>query len=313
MNTTTTTAHEWHFVTDETPRLLLRCHHADLRIAHDGEPGEVNLRVEATSAFDPEVIDTRTQGRDVVVTVPALLNSNESGFGFALQVGRVSWGVGSINRISVEVHLAPDADVDVHVEGGDITCVGRSGQAQLQTGGGDIRLEAAVAAQAVTQGGDINADRIDRAELRTGGGDIRVRRVGEGLVKTGGGDVQLDDLGSGRIETGGGDVTVLRGSGDLAVNTGGGDVTLLHCPGETEVRTGAGDVSVQAVSGRVNLKTGAGDIRITVPRGIAVWQDLHSSFGDVISTIESRGEPEDGEPYLQVTARTGTGDVVLEN
>lgn len=312
MNTTTTTAHDWTFATDETPSLHLRCHHADVRIVHDGAPGEVRVRVQASAAFDPALIDTRTQGREVFVTVPPLLNANDSGFGFALQVGRMSWGVGSINRITIEVHLSPDADLDVHAEGGDISCEGRSGRAQLQTGGGDIRLEAATSAQAVTQGGDISADSIDRAELRTGGGDIRVLRIGEGSVKTGGGDVRLDDLGSGRIETGGGDIGVMRAGGDLAVNTGGGDVTLLHCPGETEVRTGAGDVTVEAVSGSVDVKTGAGDIRVTVPADMPVWQDLHSSFGEVVSRIGSRGEPLEGQPYLRVTARTGTGDVVLD-
>ena len=116
-----------------------------------------------------------------------------------------------------------------------------------------------------------------------------------------------------RIETGGGDVGVLRAGGDVEVQTGGGDVSLLGCPGQTQVRTGAGDVSVEAEGGSVDVKTGAGDIRITVPRDIPVWQDLHSSFGEVVSRIASRGEPAEGEPFIRVTARTGTGDVVLQD
>ena len=310
MNTSTTTAHEFHFGTDETPSLHLRAHHADVRIAHDAGPGEVTVRVQSATSFDPAVIDTRTQGRDVFVTVPQQLNQDDRGFGFALQLGRLSWSLGS-SRVDIEVHLSPDADLDVHVEGGDITCEGGSGRAELQTGGGDIRVADARWAHAVTQGGDISAGTIDSAELRTGGGDIRVSRIGEGSVKTGGGDVRVDDLGSGRIETGGGDIGVLRAGGDLAVSTGGGDVNLLHCPGETDVRTGAGDVTVEAVSGSVNVKTGAGDIRITVPPEVPVWQDLHSSFGEVVSRIGSRGEPLEGQPYIRITARTGTGDVVL--
>ena len=63
----------------------------------------------------------------------------------------------------------------------------------------------------------------------------------------------------------------------------------------------------------VDVKTGAGDIRITVPRDIPVWQDLHSSFGEVVSRIASRGEPAEGQPFIRVTARTGTGDVVLQS
>jgi len=313
MNTTAPTTHKWRFATDETPSLHLRCHKGDVRLIHDALPGEVVVQLTATTAFDPEVIETRTEGREVFVNVPAMLNPGDTGFGFAVQVGRLSWGIGSVNRVEIEVHLSPDADVDVQAEGGDLTCVGPSGRALLQTGGGDIRLETATSARVVTQGGDIHADSIDSGELRTGGGDIRVTKLGEGTVKTGGGDVRIDSIGSGRIETGGGDVGVMRAGGDLMVHTGGGDVTVLNCVAATQVRTGAGDVTVEVESGEVTIGTGAGDIRVTVPRGVPVWQDLHSSFGEVSSRIASRGEPQDGQPYIRVTARTGTGDVLLQD
>lgn len=314
MNTTSPTTHEWRFATDEAPSLHLRSHRGAVRLFHDAGPGEVLVRLNSLSAFDPQAVETRTQGRDVFVTVPPTLDpSGDTGFGFAFQVGRLSWGIGNVNRVDVEVHLAPDADVEVHAEGGDIVSTGRSARVQLQTGGGDIALDEATGGQVVTQGGDIAVGSLDHGELRTGGGDIRVTRLGEGSVKTAGGDVRIDDLGSGRIETGGGDVGVLRAGGDLEVHTGGGDVTLLHCPGETAVRTGAGDVTVEAAGGSVEVKTGAGDIRITVPRDIPVWQDLHSAFGEVVSRIASRGEPAEGEPFIRVTARTGTGDVVLQD
>lgn len=313
MNTTSPTTHQWRFGTDETPSLHLRCHKGDVRVVHDAGAGEVIVQLTSTNAFDPELIEVRSQGRDVHVTVPPNLTPGETAFGFAVQVGRLSWGIGSVNRVEIEVHLSPDADVEVNAEGGDLTCVGRSGRALLQTGGGDIRLDSATSVRAVTQGGDITAGGIDTGELRTGGGDIVVSRLGEGSVKTGGGDVRLDDLGSGRVESGGGDVTVLRAGGDLAVHTGGGDVTVLDCVAATQVRTGAGDVTVQAAGGEVTIGTGAGDIRVKVPRDVPVWQDLHSSFGEVSSRIGHRGEPQEGQPYIRVTARTGTGDVLLED
>ena len=34
---------------------------------------------------------------------------------------------------------------------------------------------------------------------------------------------------------------------------------------------------------------------------------------EVVSRIASRGEPAEGEPFIRVTARTGTGDVVLQD
>lgn len=85
---------------------------------------------------------------------------------------------------------------------------------------------------------------------------------------------------------------------------------LQACGGDTTVRTGAGDVTVEA-SGHVEVTTGAGDIRITVPRDIPVWQDLHSSFGDVRSRVAGRGEPVEGQEHVEVVARTGTGDITL--
>ncbi|MBK8447701.1 MAG: DUF4097 family beta strand repeat protein [Micropruina sp.] len=313
MTTTAATTHEWRFATDETPSLQLRCRHGDVRIVHDGGPGEVVVQLTAATAFEPNLIETRTQGREVFVTVPPTLNPGDTGFGFSLQVGRLSWGIGSAPRVDVEVHLSPDADIEVNATSGDIACFGRSGHAQLQTGGGDIRMEAAASAQVVTQSGDIRAESIERGELRTGCGDITVVRLGEGSVKTGGGDVRLDDLGSGRIDTSAGDVTVLRAGGDLSVHTGSGDVSVLQCVATTQVRTGAGDVTVEAASGEVTIGTGVGDIRVTLPRDVPVWQDLHSSFGEVRSRIGRRGEPQDGQPYIRVSARTGTGDVVLQD
>ena len=191
MNTTSPSTHEWRFATDEAPSLHLRSHRGDVRLFHDAGPGEVLVRLNSLSAFDPQAVETRTQGRDVFVTVPPTLDpSGDTGFGFAFQVGRLSWGIGNVNRVDVEVHLAPDADVEVHAEGGDIVSTGRSARVQLQTGGGDIALDEATGGQVVTQGGDISVGGLDHGELRTGGGDIRVTRLGEGSVKTAGGDVR---------------------------------------------------------------------------------------------------------------------------
>lgn len=312
MNTTASTTHEWRFATDERPHLHLRSHRGDVRLSHDAGPGEVLVRLTSNAAFDPQQVETRTQGRDVYLTVPPIVDDNDQGFGLALQLGRLSWGIGSINRVDVEVHLSPDADVEVNAEGGDIISTGACGHVQLQTGGGDIRIDRATTGPVITRGGDIIVASLDQGELRTGGGDIRITRLGEGSIKTAGGDVRVDDLGSGRIETGGGDVTVHRTGGDVTVQTGGGDVTLQDCGGDTAVRTGAGDVTVEA-SGHVEVKTGAGDIRITVPRDIPVWQDLHSSFGEVRSRIAGRGEPAEGQEFIRVTARTGFGDVVRQD
>ncbi|MFT3861034.1 hypothetical protein [Micropruina sp.] len=111
--------------------------------------------------------------------------------------------------------------------------------------------------------------------------------------------------------TGGGDIHVGRTEGDVAVTTGGGDVRLDSCLGSTEVSTGAGDVRAHVAGGRWQARTGAGDIIVTVPPAVPVWQDLSSPLGDVTSHIGGRGEPVEGHEHIEITARTGTGDISL--
>ena len=104
----------------------------------------------------------------------------------------------------------------------------------------------------------------------------------------------------------------LRGKSLMwAVTTGGGDVRLDSCRGVTEVATGAGDISAHVAGGRWQARSGAGDIIVTVPPGVPVWQDLSSPLGDVTSRLGGRGAPAEGQDHIEITARTGTGDISL--
>lgn len=242
MNTSTTTRHTWEFGTDELPRLRLQAHHADVVVHHTGEPGQTSVTLTADAAVDLSGVEARSEGREVVVIVPALVAADRPGFGFSLQIGGLTFGAGGTARVALEVQLPEAADLDLKVGGGDIVINGRSG-------------------------------------------DLRAR--------TGGGDVRFDD------------------AGDVFVHTGGGDVRLDSCRGATQVGTGAGDVSAHVVAGQWTARTGAGDIIVTVPPDVPVWQDLSSPLGDVTSRIGGRGEPAEGQDHIEITARTGTGDISL--
>lgn len=292
---TTTTHHAWSFSTDEVPRLRLQAHRADLRVVHDGDPGET--RVELTSRLPVEIepVKTRVSGREISVQVPPLIPPDGGeGFGFAFQLGRFMASVGNTAKLRLEVHLPPDADLDLQLDGGDIEIDGPSGEVTTRTGGGDIR-----------------AEHLASGSVHTGGGDLEVEFIGDSSLTTGGGDIRIGRMGAGRVRTGGGDVSIGQAGGDLDASTGAGDVTIGRCVGTTAVSTSAGDVTADVASGTIAVKTGTGDVTITVPAGVPVWQDLSTVLGEARSNIGARGEPAEGEAFIKVVARTGTGDITL--
>lgn len=311
MNTGTTTRHTWEFGTDELPRLRLQAHYADVHVRHAADPGQTTVTLTADGAVDLSEVETRTDGRDVSVVVPLLKAGEGSGFGFSFQLGSFTIGTGGSVHARLDVLVPEGADLELKVGGGDIVVDGRAGDLRARTGGGDVRFDEAGDIVVHTGGGDIRAARAGQGSLDTGGGEISIDSLGEGRLHSGGGDVHVGAIGSGAIKTGGGDIHVGRTEGDVSVSTGGGDVRLDSCRGTTQVGTGAGDVIAHVAAGGLEVRTGAGDIMITVPDGIPVWQDLSSPLGQVVSRLGRRGEPADGQAHIEVTARTGTGDIQL--
>lgn len=311
MNTSTSTRHTWEFGTDELPRLRLQAHRADLHVRHDAAPGQTLITLTADSTVDLAGVETRTDGRDISVVVPALIPADGAGFGFSFQLGGITIGAGNSARVRLDVQVPEGADLELKVGGGDIVVDGRSGDLRARTGGGDVRFDDAGEVAIHTGGGDIRAVRATQGSLDTGGGDISIESLGEGRLHSGGGDVHVGAIASGSIKTGGGDIHVGRTEGEVAVTTGGGDVRLDSCLGVTEVATGAGDISAHVAGGRWHARSGAGDIIVTVPPDVPVWQDLSSPFGDVTSRLGGRGAPAEGQEHIEIVARTGTGDISL--
>jgi hypothetical protein len=274
---TTTQTHTLEYVLDGLPTLRLNNHRGDLHIVHDAEPGVVRLRLHTHRPVDFGPVEANVDGAVVTVRVPPL-SDPEGGPGFSVSIGSFSWSAGASGvRVDVEVHMPPQATLVLDTGAGDIAVNGESGSVAAKSGAGDIQVEDACTVTLHSGAGDASTGRIGGGSLRTGTGDIRIQQCAQ----------------------------------DTEINSGSGDVTVLDSATALRITTGAGDVNVMISGGRVDVRSGMGDVNIQVPSGVAVWQDLTTGVGEVRSRVQSYGEPEPGEPFVSVTARTGAGDVTL--
>ena len=180
----------------------------------------------------------------------------------------------------------------------DLVSHGPLGGASVRTGSGDVSLE-------LVEG---------EAELQSGSGDLRAAELrGATRVKSGSGDVAVDRT-SGQlvVSTGSGDVRVRRSDGPLAVKTGSGDVAVGETVADLTCSTGSGDLHVGvAHRGRVTMTGASGDVLLGVPRGTPVWTDVLTVSGRITSDVRGAGEPAEGQDFLEVRARTASGDITL--
>lgn len=276
---TATQTHTIEYVLDGLPQLRLKNHKGDIRVFHDAGPGMVTVRLHSHRPVSFEDVTSSADGTTVTVDIPQLTDS-DSGSGFSFRIAGISLFAGFHGpTVDAEVHLPSGADITLETGYGDITVSGVSGQAAAKTGAGDVDLPEA-----------------GRVALSSGAGNVRAGRIAGGTLRTGAGDVSIDST-----------------SGDADVNSGTGDVILLDGAGTIRIHTGAGDVNARLSEGRIEVRSGMGDIIVRVPTGMPVWQELTTGMGEARSRIAPQGEPEPGEPYLSVTARSGAGDVTLAN
>ena len=171
--------------------------------------------------------------------------------------------------------------------------------------------------------------RIDGA---TGSAELEVRgAIGSLAFKTGSGDVAFDEI-SGDVQivcasgdvsgdAVGGHLSYKGASGDLDIGSiaGGalirsasGDLSIRRLDGSTTITIGSGDIELREVGeGSVKVRAISGDVQIGVREGMGIWMDVSSTSGDVHSGLDPapRGEPSDGEPQLELTVNTVSGDV----
>jgi DUF4097 and DUF4098 domain-containing protein YvlB len=201
--------------------------------------------------------------------------------------------------LDVRITCPHDSDLATQLGSADLVVTGVLGGASLKAGSGDVDLEAA------------NRD----TRIETGSGDIQLGLVaGDLRVKAGSGDVTVRELGgSATISTGSGDVQIEHASGDVQAKTGSGDLHVRRPEGDVLLSTASGDLTVDVMgAGQLAAKNVSGDIRVGVAGGLPVWTDVTTLTGTVSSTLAGAGQPAEGDPYLELHAKTVSGDIYLE-
>jgi len=266
------------FETSGRTSLYVEIGSGDVNVRAD-EESHVVVRVEGDGAEDTTV---EQRGDRIVVIGP-----QRTGF------------FGGARGLDVHVSMPHDSDLATKLGSADLVVTGAIGSASLKSGSGDVQIEAA----------------NDEVQVESGSGDITLGVVaGDLRVKSGSGDVTLQELGgAGSISTGSGDVELTHTSGDVQMKTGSGSLRVRQPEGDVALSTASGDLTVDRMSaGQLAAKNVSGDIRVGVPDGVPVWTDISTLSGSVRSNLQGAGQPAEGEPFLELRAKTVSGDIYLD-
>jgi DUF4097 and DUF4098 domain-containing protein YvlB len=201
--------------------------------------------------------------------------------------------------LSVHVTLPTDSHLTTKFGSADLDASGRLGDVKIKTGSGDIRFD--------ELGGD--------AVIDSGSGDITISSVtGDVRVKTGSGDIEIDNVdGVVTITTGSGDVAIGTASRTVDVKSGSGDMRVREAADNVSLSTASGDLVVDRMQrGQLLAKNVSGDIKVGIPANVPVWTDISSVTGQVYSDLQGAGEPEKGQDFIEIRAKTVSGDIALE-
>jgi len=251
--------------------------------------GDVAVRAEDT---DRTVVDVEGRYADEVVV-------EQRGNEIVVIAPKHPTGLFGGNELRVRATVPTGSELATKLGSADVTAAGRLGTARIRTGSGDVRLE----------------DVAGEAIVETGSGDLLVGSAGGELrVKSGSGDVAVSHLGGpGSVSTGSGDVEIETAAGPVAVKSGSGDLRVRDARDGVELGTASGDLQVDRLHrGRLTAKNVSGDIHVGIPAGVPVWTDITSMTGSVSSDLEGAGQPTEGQDYIELRAKTVSGDVHLE-
>lgn len=203
------------------------------------------------------------------------------------------------SELLVGITLPEGSAIATKLGSADFVANGRLGGVRLKSGSGDVSLDGLDGESLIETGsGDLSVHTV-RGDLhgRTGSGDIMLQRVEAPVrVSTGSGDVQATTVAA--------DLEVKSGSGDLLVRDAADDVALTTASGDLEV--------TRMVRGQLHAKNVSGDIRVGIPAGTPVWTDVAAVTGRVSSSLQGAGQPAEGQDYVEVRAKTVSGDIHLE-
>ena len=255
------------------------------------EIGKGNVHVTATDTTattvdvegrDSEQVEVRQDGRQISVVSP---KGNRGLFGGEPQY-------------VVTINVPTRSNAVVKTGSADIQLDGTYGHGQVKSGSGDCQLDTFEAPVIV----------------ETGSGDINLARAGAELrVKSGSGDVNVEDVqGTSSVSTGSGDVELGTTYGPTVVKTGSGDLEIGRAGDGVSMSTGSGDMRIRtATRGKLTAKGASGDVLIGIPAGVPVWTDLTTVSGEISSDLHGAGQPEPGADYIELRAKTVSGDIQL--
>jgi DUF4097 and DUF4098 domain-containing protein YvlB len=165
----------------------------------------------------------------------------------------------------------------------------------IKTGSADISISADIGRSKIVSGsGDIAVGNGVDLDCSTGSGNISVARV---------------DGRAARLSSGSGDVSVSEAYCPVIAKSGSGDVVVQMLRGDLQANSGSGDIGISATNGSVDLRSASGSVTVGVADNLPAWIDLNSVSGDIRIGLESTAQPEPGEPYITVRARTASGDI----
>jgi DUF4097 and DUF4098 domain-containing protein YvlB len=202
-------------------------------------------------------------------------------------------------------------DLDVHVS------LPNNSRLRTKLGSADVRVMGNLAEALIKSGsGDVSLDEVtDDAQIDTGSGDISVDRCGASIrAKAGSGDIAVDHIGGNAyLSTGSGDIEIGRAQGNVELKSGSGDMRVRETHTDVSLSTASGDLVVDLVQrGQLAARNVSGDITIGVAGGLPVWTDVTTVTGSVSSSLQGAGQPEEGQDYIELRAKTVSGDIYLE-
>lgn len=166
--------------------------------------------------------------------------------------------------------------------------------------------------------------------VRTGAGNIRVGDTGVLDAHSGTGDIIVGNVaGDATLETPAGHTQIASATGDVAIRNGSTGPRIGRVGGDLRVRAGHGRIEVESVAGSVDartahgavvigvatgadveLRTSHGDLEVGIPDGRAVWLDLDTKYGRVVSEfVPTADAPPGGGPSVRIIGRTAYGDI----
>jgi DUF4097 and DUF4098 domain-containing protein YvlB len=235
------------------------------------------------SGKDAEDVLVEQRGNQVVVIAP----KNRTGF------------LGRNETVAVHVAMPEGSELATKLGSADVNATGRLGETRVKTGSGDVTLD------------HVDGDAL----VETGSGDVEVGETsGDLRVKSGSGDVEVGRAGgSALVSTGSGDVEIGSALAAVTVKSGSGDMLVRDAQADVELSTASGDLVVELMRrGQLAAKNVSGDIRVGIPAGVPVWTDVSSMTGHIRSSLQGAGQPAEGQDYVELRAKTISGDILLE-